>query len=135
MHVEAFAQVHGEPLAPRGEVGEHQHPFARREHRLEDLVETGQLARPALDRTVVVGLEVHRVVADLLERGDRGQDGALALRRAVVGGFANQVVEHGLVEADLFGGHRTVVELVDAIGQLGGDGRLELWCGGTRGCR
>ena len=45
----------------------------------------------------------------------------------VLGGHTgDEAVEHGLVEADLLGGHRAVVELVDAVGQLGGDGRLGL---------
>ena len=35
-------------------------------------------------------------------------------------GAGNERVEHRLVEADLLGGHRAVVELVDAVGQLGG---------------
>ncbi len=40
--------------------------------------------------------------------------------------FGDQPVEHGLVEADLLGRHRAVVELVDAVGQLGGDLGLAL---------
>ena len=41
-------------------------------------------------------------------------------------GAGDERVEHGLVEADLLGGHGAVVELVDAVGQLGGDDRLVL---------
>ena len=45
-----------------------------------------------------------------------------ALRSSVPGSHGpEQVVEHGLVEADLLGGHAAVVELVDLVGQLGGD--------------
>ena len=43
-----------------------------------------------------------------------------------VRGVGDEVVEHRLVEADLLGRHRAVVELVDAVGQLGGDLRLAL---------
>ena len=75
-----------------------------------------------------VGLIVHRVVADLLERRDGGEHRTLALGRALFGlaGRDDQAVDDRLVEADLLGGHRTVIELVDAIGQLGGDGGLGL---------
>ena len=38
----------------------------------------------------------------------------------------DEAVEHGLVQPDLLGRHRAVVELVDAVGQLGGDDRLAL---------
>ncbi len=67
------------------------------------------------------------MVADLLERRDRRQDRALL----VVGFPARpwsliEGVEHGLVEADLFGGHGAVVELVDPVGQFGGDRRFGL---------
>jgi hypothetical protein len=34
---------------------------------------------------------------------------------------AHQVVEHGLVEADLLLRHAAMVQLVDLVGQLGGD--------------
>ena len=62
------------------------------------------------------------MVADLLEGGDGGEDGALLRLGAAVGrGGGHQAVEHGLVEADLLGRHGAVVELVDAVGQLGGD--------------
>ena len=40
---------------------------------------------------------------------------------ARLGGVGDEPVEHRLVEADLLGGHRAVVELVDPVGQLGGD--------------
>ena len=43
-----------------------------------------------------------------------------------LGGVGDERVEHGLVEADLLGRHRAVVELVDAVGQLGGDLGLAL---------
>ena len=66
------------------------------------------------------------VVADLLERRDRGQDRSLARRRQRVGRLREQVVEHRLVEPDLLGGHRAVVELVDLVGELGGDLGLAL---------
>ena len=113
-------------LAPLGEVGEDQHPLAGGEDRLDDLLEAGQLARAAGERAVVV-LVGGRVVADLLEGGDGGEDGALLRLGSAVGvGVGHERVEHGLVEADLLGGHGAVVELVDAVGQLGGDRRLGL---------
>ena len=112
-------------LAPLGEVGEDQDPLAGGEHRLDDLLEPGQLARAPGERPVVV-LVGGGVVADLLERGDGGEDRALLRLAAGLGGVGHQPVEHGLVEADLLGRHRAVVELVDAVGQLGGDHRLAL---------
>ena len=59
------------------------------------------------------------------ERGDGGEDRTLLgllprLRRG------DEPVEHGLVQTDLLGGHRAVVELVDAVGQLAGDVGLGL---------
>ena len=63
--------------APLGEVGEHQHALAGGEHRFDDLLEPGELARAPGERPVVV-LVRGGVVADLLERGDRGEDLALA---------------------------------------------------------
>ena len=71
-----LGEVVGELLAPLGEVGEHQDPLAGGEHRLDDLLEPGQLARAAGERPVVV-LVGGGVVADLLERGDGGEDRAL----------------------------------------------------------
>ena len=72
----AFGEVLGEPQAPLGEVREHEHAFAGRVHRVDDLLEPGELARTTGERLVVV-LVRRRVVADLLERGDRGEDLAL----------------------------------------------------------
>ena len=124
----------GQPPSPLGEVGEHQDALAGLEDRLHDLLEAGQLAGPSGQRAVV-GLVGRGVVADLLERRDGGQDGALAALPAHLRGLGHQPVEHRLVEADLLGRHRAVVELVDAVGQLGRDDRARSWCGGTRGCR
>ena len=124
--VELLGEVGGELHAPLGEVREHEHALAGREHRLDDLLEPRQLAAAPLERTVVV-LVRGGVVADLLERGDGGEDLALARLLAlgqVVG--EHQPVEHGLVETDLLGGHRAVVELVDLVGQLGLDLGLRL---------
>ena len=125
-HAGDLGEVVGQLHAPLGEVGEHEDPLAGREHRLDDLLEAGQLARAAGQRPVVV-LVGRGVVADLLERGDGGEDRALlAARRPASARVGDQPVEHGLVEADLLGRHRAVVELVDAVGQLGGDRRLGL---------
>ncbi len=123
----ALAQVGSEALPPGGEVGEDQHPLVAGEDRLDDLVEPGQLAGAPVE-AVFVGAVVHRVVADLLEGGDGGEHRALALGRARLAGRGggDEVVEHRLVEPDLLGGHGAVVELVDAVGQLLGDGRLVL---------
>ena len=114
-----LGEVVGQALAPLGEVGEDEDPLAGGEHRLDDLLEAGQLAGPPGERAVVV-LVGGGVVADLLERGDGGEDRPL-LRLAAPSAVGDEPVEHGLVEADLLGGHRAVVELVDAVGQLGGD--------------
>ena len=45
---------------------------------------------------------------------------------ARVGDVSDEFVEHGLVEPDLLGGHRAVVELVDLVGELRCDLRLAL---------
>ena len=67
------------------------------------------------------------MVADLLERGDRGEDLPLA-RCLAFGelGTGDELVEHGLVEPDLPGCHCAVVELVDLVGELFGDLRFGL---------
>ena len=75
-----LGEVLGETPAPRGEVGEDENPFAGREHRLDDLLEPGELARSSGQRQAVVVVR-GRVVADLLERGDGGQDRALLASR------------------------------------------------------
>jgi hypothetical protein len=118
-------QVLGEALAPRGEVGEDQHPLAGLEDVVDDLLEAGELARSGPRAVVVAGVG-GRVVADLLQRGDRGEHRTLLLRGVVVGGLRDELVEHRLVEPDLLGRHRAVVERVDPVGQLGGDHRLGL---------
>ena len=90
--------------------------------RVDQLLEPGELARAALERSLVVVEVGGRVVADLLEGGDGRQHLALAGGGVVVvEARAQQIVEHGLVEADLLGRHAAVVELVDLVGQLGGD--------------
>ena len=68
------------------------------------------------------------MVADLLERGDGGEDRPLLrLTDGGLGGdVGDELVEHGLVQPDLLGGHRAVVELVDLVGELGGDFGLAL---------
>ena len=68
------------------------------------------------------------VVADLLQRGDGGEDRALLRlgEHIGVGHVRDEIVEHRLVEPDLLGGHRAVVELVDLVGQLGRDFRFGL---------
>jgi hypothetical protein len=58
--------------------------------------------------------------------GDRRKDRALLLLGVGVGRVGDQTVEHRLVETDLLGRHRAVVELVDAVGQLGGHHRFAL---------
>ncbi len=51
----------------------------------------------------------------------------LAFADAVgIGDVGDELVEHRLVEPDLLGRHRAVVELVDLVGKLGGDLRLAL---------
>ena len=71
-----LGEVVGQAAAPRGEVGEDQDPLAGGEDRLDDLLEAGQLPGASGERLPVVAVG-RRVVADLLERGDRGQDRAL----------------------------------------------------------
>ena len=66
------------------------------------------------------------MVADLLQGGDGGQHGALALVGVAVQAALEQPVDDGLVQPDLLGGHAAVVELVDLVRQLGGDLRLAL---------
>ena len=112
----------GQTPAPRREVGEDEDPLAGGEHRLDDLLESGQLARSTGERLPVVAIR-GRVVADLLERGDGREDRALLglAERRGIGHVCDELVEHRLVQPDLLGCHRAVVELVDLVGKLGGD--------------
>ena len=66
------------------------------------------------------------MVADLLERRDRGEHGSVAPRCQRIGGLREEVVEHRLIEPDLLGGHRAMVEFVDLVREFGGDLRLAL---------
>ena len=66
------------------------------------------------------------MVADLLQLGDGGENGALLGLRRAGAGTGDEFVEHGLVQTDLLGRHRAVVELVDVVGELLGDERLGL---------
>ncbi len=106
-------------------MGEDQDALAGGEDEIDDLLEAGELARPPGERlsVVVVG---GGVVADLLERRDRCQDRPLARAFHRVSGLGDELVEHGLVQPDLLGGHRAVVELVDLVRELGGDLGLAL---------
>ena len=74
---DALREIRGELDAPLGEVREDQYLLAGREHRVDDLFEPGELARPPGEWPVVV-LVRGGVVADLFEGGDRRED--LALR-------------------------------------------------------
>ena len=114
----APAEVHRQPAAPLGEVREDQDLLVGLEHRRDDLLQPGQLARPSGERTAIV-LIGGGVVADLLERGDRGEDGALAAFGLRVLRRGHELVDHRLVQPDLLGGHEAVVELVDLVRQLG----------------
>ena len=49
-----FGEMLRELDAPLGEVREHQHPLAGREHRVDDLLEARELARATGERPVVV---------------------------------------------------------------------------------
>jgi hypothetical protein len=102
--------------------GEHEDALTCFEHRLDDLLETRQLAGPPGERPAVVAIG-GRMVADLLQRGDGRQHSSLLhfadLGR--VGDVLHQLVEHRLIQPDLLGGHRAVIELVDLVGKLGRD--------------
>src|SRR3546814_2648745 len=144
-HAGGLGEVAGEALAPLGEVGEDEDLLTGGEHRLDDLLESRELAGATGEGPTVV-LVVGRVVADLLQGGDGRADRALLRAGAALSGVDDAAVEHRLVEADLLGSHGAVVELVDSVGQLGGHLRLGLGAaeheqagngratGGDRGC-
>ena len=112
-----LGQVVSKAAAPGGEVGEHQDAFAGSEDRLDDLFESGEFAGSADQRLAVVTVR-RRVVADLLQGGDRCQDRTLLglAERRRIRDTLDEFVEHRLVETDLLGRHRAVVELVDLVG-------------------
>ena len=123
----ALTQVRGELLAPRRKVGEDEDLLVGGEHRLDDLIETVEFSGTSVE-TIVISLVVHRMVADLLQRRNRSEHGALALIASLLrfGGGDDEAVDHGLVQPDLLGRHRTVVEFVDAIGEFFRDRRFGL---------
>ncbi len=100
-------------------------PFTGGEDGFDDLLQTGQLARSTGERLAVVVVG-RRVVADLFQRCDRGQDRSLLAFGVRVGRLRDETVEHSLIETDLLRCHRAVVEFVDLVGQLRGDFRLGL---------
>ena len=66
----ALAQVRSELLAPRRKVGEDEDLLVSGEHRLDDLIETVEFPGTSIE-AIVIGLVVHRVVTDLLQRSNR----------------------------------------------------------------
>jgi len=67
------------------------------------------------ERTTIVFVR-GRMVANLFQRRDRGQNRALAGLSVVARRVGHERIEHCLIQADLFDRHRAVIELVDAIG-------------------
>ena len=70
--VEALGGVAAQQLAHLPELGEHERPLADVEQLVDELVVAGQLARAA-GQPGAVAEHVGRVVADLLEPGERGE--------------------------------------------------------------
>src|SRR5688572_17115456 len=108
----------GQTPTPGREVSEDENALAGGEHRFDDLLESGQLARPTGEWSPVVAIG-RRVITDLLERSDGGEDRSLLGFARVSVGLGDELIEDRLIEPDLFGRHRAVIELIDLVGKLG----------------
>ena len=90
-------QVAHQQLAHLAELGEHERPLADVEQLVDELVEAGQLARAAAEAGAVAE-HVGRVVADLLEPGQRGEHEPAAAHPVGRRGVGEQLVDDVLVE-------------------------------------
>ncbi len=99
---EAIRHMGDQKLAHPSVLGEHEGPLAGVDQLVDQLVEAGELARAPRDRAPVVE-EVRRMVADLLQAGERGEHEASALHPVRAFGLVEEVVEYRLVEAGLLG--------------------------------
>ena len=115
---EPLVEVALQQQAHLAELGEHQRLLAGVEQVGDQLVEAGQLARPAGEPRAVAE-RVRRVVADLLETGQRGQHQAAALHAGGLLGVGQQLVDDALVHAGLLAGERRPRDLLDLVGQVG----------------
>ena len=100
------------------ELGEHQRLLAGIDQVGDQLVETGQLARPAAEARPVAEC-MRRMVADLLQPGQRGQDQTAPAHARGLLGIGQQLVDDALVHAGLLAGQRCPRQLLDLVGQVG----------------
>ena len=128
---EAPAQVRQEQVAPLGELREAQHPVARGDDLVEQLLDPGQLAGAAGERRAVAQ-EVGRVVADLLEPQQPGQHDAAAVDALGLVGVAQQVVDDRLVQRGLLPGERAALGQLDLVGQVVDDRSCRSSAGAAR---
>ena len=116
--LEALGDVAHEQLAHLPELGEHERPLADVEQLVDELVEAGQLARaPGEPRAVAE--HVGRVVADLLEPGERGEHEAAPLHPGRRRGVGEQLVDDVLVQHGLLAGEPGPGDLLDLVRQVG----------------
>ena len=83
----------------------------------DQLVEAGQLARSP-GQLRAVAQSVGRVIADLLEPGERGQHQTAAAHACGFLRIGQQLVDHGLVHVRLLAGERRPGDLLDLVGQV-----------------
>ncbi len=115
---EPVAEVDLQQVAHLAELGEHQRPLVDVEQLVDELVEAGQLAR-ATGQPRAVLERLGRVVADLLEPGQRRQHATAALHAFEVLGVDQQLVDDLLVEHRLLAGELGEGDLLDLVGQVG----------------
>ena len=115
---EALVEMALQQQAHLAELGEHQGLLAGVEQVGDQLVEAGQLAGSATEPRPVAE-RVRRVVADLLQPGQRGQHQAAAAHAGGLLGVGQQLVDDALVHAGLLAGQRGPGQLLDLVGQVG----------------
>ena len=100
------------------ELGEHERLFADVDELVDQLVEAGQLAGSPMQAGPVAEC-VGRVVADLFELREGGEDDRPPLHPFVLVGLFEQLVDDLLVEHGLLAGEPGPGDLFDLVGQFG----------------
>ena len=100
------------------ELGEHQGVLAGVQQVFHQLVEAVQLPAAA-GQAGPVAQRVRRVVADLLQPGERGQHQPAPPHALLLLGVLEQLVHHGLIQVGLLAGERRPGDLLHLVRQVG----------------
>ncbi|MDQ1200677.1 hypothetical protein QE449_001295 [Rhodococcus sp. SORGH_AS303] len=123
-NAEPAFEVRRHHRAERRELGEQQCFLAVAEDRVENVVHECELAGAVLATTQhrrPVVEEVRRVIAHLLEPGQRAEHRALARHALTLGDLPHHLVDHCLVQARLLGGEVRAHGHLELVGQIRDD--------------